>query len=120
MINRLDVEPAQVFCDVKFVSTVHGDLLDLGVDYGDAGPQALARHGRPVPISLPFDLGDGGFEDGIIVNSAGQGPFADPALNAGATVIPDTIFGALNFTQVQATLKMFQRDTKTTSSRRPS
>ena len=112
MINRLDTEPAQVFCDVKFVSTVRGDLLDLGVDYGDAGPQASIGMGA-IPISLPFDLGSGGFEDGIIVNSAGEGPFADPLLNAGATVIPDTVFGSLNFTQVQATLKMFQKDTKT-------
>ena len=66
-----------------------------------------------IPITLPFKLGDGGFEDGIIVNSAGAGPYADPALNAGNTVIPDTVFGALDFTGVQATLRMLQRDTRT-------
>jgi type II secretory pathway component GspD/PulD (secretin) len=111
MVNRLDVEPAQVFVDVKFVSTFNGELLDLGVDYGDGGPQVSISGGQ-IPITLPFDLGDGGFEDGIIANP-NNGPFADPAFNFGNTVMPDTVFGALNFTTVQATLKMFQRDSKT-------
>ena len=112
MLNRLDTEPAQVYVDVKFVQTVRGDLLDLGVDYGDTGPQASIGMGA-IPISLPFELGEGGFEDGIIVNSAGAGPWADPLLNAGETVIPDTVFGALDFTGVQATLKLLQKDRKT-------
>lgn len=112
MLNRLDVEPAQVFCDVKFVSTFNGESLDLGVDYGDSGPQVSISGGQ-IPVTLPWDLGNGGFEDGIIVNPGGStGPFADPALNAGATLIPDTIYGALNFTTVSATLKMIQRDTR--------
>lgn len=111
MLNRLDVEPAQIFCDVKFVSTFNGEMLDLGVDYGDQGPQVSISGGQ-IPVTLPFELGDGGFEDGIIVNDSGIGPFADSALNAGATVIPDTIYGALNFNTVTATLKMYQRDTR--------
>jgi general secretion pathway protein D len=57
-------------------------------------------------------MGPGGWDDGLIVNTAGAGPFADPLLNSGATTIPDTIFGALSFTEVNATLKMIQRDTK--------
>lgn len=111
MLNRLDVEPAQVFCDVKFVSTFNGELLDLGVDYGDSGPQ-VSISGSQIPITLPYELGNGGFEDGIIANDSGIGPFADPALNFGNTIIPDTIYGALNFNTVTATLKMFQRDSK--------
>jgi type IV pilus assembly protein PilQ len=111
MLNRLDVEPAQVFCDVKFVSTFNGEILDLGVDYGDGGPQVSISGGQ-IPITLPFELGDGGFEDGIIVNDNGIGPFADSTLNAGNTIIPDTIYGALNFNTVTATLKMFQRDSR--------
>ena len=46
MIDRLDVEPAQVFVDVKFVSTLKGDFLDLGVDYGDGGPQVRIGGGQ--------------------------------------------------------------------------
>jgi type II secretory pathway component GspD/PulD (secretin) len=111
MLARLDVEPAQVFVDVKFVSTLNSDLLDLGVDYGDGGPQVTASGGQ-IPITLPFGLGGKGWEDPIIVNTSGKGPFADPLLNVGTTVFPDTIFGALSFTQVQATLKLLQRDVK--------
>jgi len=111
MLSRLDVEPAQIFVDVKFVSTTNTDLLNLGVDYGDAGPQ-VSLSGGAIPITFPFDLGKGGFEDGMIANTTGTGPFADPTLNAGSTQIPDTIFGSLSFTEVTATLRLLQRDTK--------
>jgi len=111
MISRLDIEPSQVFVDVKFVSTLNTELLDLGVDYGDAGPRVEMSMGQ-IPITLPFGLGGSGWEDGIIANPSGTGPFADPALNAGNTVIPDTVFGKLSFTGVAATLKMLQRDSK--------
>ena len=84
---------AQIFVDVKFVSTTNTDLLNLGVDYGDAGPQ-VSLSGGAIPITFPFDLGKGGFEDGMIANTTGTGPFADPTLNAGSTQIPDTIFGS--------------------------
>jgi type II secretory pathway component HofQ len=49
MIDRLDVEPAQVFVDVKFVSTVNNDLLSLGVDYGDGGPRRSKSPAVPDP-----------------------------------------------------------------------
>jgi type IV pilus assembly protein PilQ len=114
MLQRLDIEPQQVFCDVKFVSTTNADVLNLGVDYGDRGPQ-IGMTGGQIPITLPFDLGPGGWDDWIIASPSGEGPFADPTpgLNGGSTVIPQTIFGALSFTQVQATLRLLQRDTKT-------
>lgn len=112
MLERLDVEPSQVFCDVKFVSTTSNDLLALGVDYGDAGVQVSASGGQ-IPITLPFDMGPGGLDDSIIVNPSGAGPFADPLLNAGNTVIPDTVYGALSFTGVAGTLSMLQRDSNT-------
>jgi len=111
MLSRLDVEPAQVFSDVKFVSTTNTDLLNLGVDYGDGGPQVTLSGGQ-IPVTFPFNEGRGGFEDSLILNGTGFGPFADPALNAGVTQIPDTVFGALSFTEVTATLRLLQRDTK--------
>jgi general secretion pathway protein D len=111
MIARLDIEPSQVFVDVKFVTTLNTELLDLGVDYGDGGP-TVTISGGAIPITLPFGLGSSGWEDGIIANPSGSGPFADPAQNAGNTIIPDTVFGRLSFTGVAATLKMLQRDTK--------
>ena len=114
MIDRLDVEPAQVFVDVKFVSTANLDIFSLGVDYGDLGPQVSISGGQ-IPVTLPFTLGDGGFEDGIIASPSGDGPFAnsDGSGNGGMTVIPDTIFGALSFTQFAATLRLLQRDSFT-------
>lgn len=112
IIERLDVEPAQVFIDVKFVSTANSDLFDLGVDYGDNGI-GISANGSQIPITFPFDLGNGGFEDSLIANDSGAGPFADPILNAGETVVPSTVFGALSFTQVAATFRAMQRDTST-------
>ena len=113
IIRRLDVEPSQVFIDLKFVSTTNTDLLNLGVDYGDNGPQVSIR-GSQIPIALPFTMGSGGFEDGIIASDQGFGPFfgdADtPVISPGPVDRPATIFGALSFNQVQATLRLLQRD----------
>jgi type IV pilus assembly protein PilQ len=111
LLTRLDVEPLQVFCDVKFVTTTNLDVLNLGVDYGDAGPQ-VSLSGGAIPTTFPFNEGSGGWEDWLIASPSGEGPFVDPALNGGDTFVPDTIFGALSFTQVQATLRLLQRDTK--------
>lgn len=110
IIDTLDVEPTQVFCDVKFVSTFNSDMLNLGVDYGDGGPQ-VSFSGGQIPITFPFNEGSGGFEDLFIASPDGHGPYVNPDLNGGATFIPDTIFGALSFTNWQGTLRLLQRDT---------
>ena len=109
MLTRLDVEPAQVFCDVKFVSTLDGDVLNLGVDYGQDGAQVTAVGGS-IPITLPFNEGSGGWEDLFIASPNGDGPYVNPALNGGATFVPDTIFGSLSFAKFQGTLRLLQRD----------
>ncbi len=112
ILEKLDIEPAQVFIDVKFVSTSNDDLFNLGVDYGEFGPQ-VSLSGGSIPVTLPFNLGAGGFEDVLIANPNGIGPFADPAFNAGNTTIPNTVFGALSFTGWMGTLRMLQSDTTT-------
>ncbi|MBL8862687.1 MAG: hypothetical protein JNK02_11830 [Planctomycetes bacterium] len=112
MLLRLDVEPAQVFCDVKFVSTLNGDLLNLGVDYGQDGA-SVTMVGGQIPITLPFDTGSGGWDDWIIASPSGEGPFVDPTGNGGATFVPDTIFGSLSFQKFQGTLRLLQRDSST-------
>ncbi|MDP6761546.1 MAG: hypothetical protein QF903_14295 [Planctomycetota bacterium] len=110
ILSSLDIEPLQVFCDVKFVSTLNQDILNLGVDYGGEGPLTSFSGGQ-IPVTLPFDPGAGGFEDMIIASPNGNGPFVDPDLNASAaTIIPDTVFGALSFTQFAGTLRMLQQD----------
>ncbi|MBK8101148.1 MAG: hypothetical protein IPK26_29045 [Planctomycetes bacterium] len=66
-----------------------------------------------IPHRLPFDLGGGGWEDSIIANPAGRGPFATEAENDPAgTTIPNVVFGALDFTQVTATLRLLKKDTR--------
>jgi type IV pilus assembly protein PilQ len=110
MLRQVDIEPAQIFIDVKFVSTTNTDFLSLGIDYGDSGPQ-VSISGSQIPIDLPFQLGSGGFEDDIIANDSGDGPYGAESLNNSNVLIPSTIFGALSFTNVSATLNMLQRDT---------
>ncbi|MDZ4771677.1 MAG: hypothetical protein SGI72_00945 [Planctomycetota bacterium] len=110
MLARLDVEPLQVFVDVKFVSTTNSDILNLGVDYGDNGPQ-VSVSGGAIPITLPFGYGRGGWEDSIF--PGGAGPYADGGPLSLPTSVPTTVFGSLSFTGVAATLRLLQRDSKT-------
>jgi type IV pilus assembly protein PilQ len=110
IINRIDVEPGQIYVDVKFVTTGNQDLLNYGVDIGGEGWAPSISLGQ-IPTRLPFDLGAGGWDDDLIANDTGTGPFADSNLNpTGATTMPNVIFGALNFTQVQAALKLLRKD----------
>lgn len=110
IIEKIDIEPAQVFIDVKFVTTSNEAILDYGISPGGSGYTASLGLGQ-IPTRLPFELGSGGFEDDIIANDLDIGPFADPALNIGGnTVMPDVIFGALNLTQVTATLRLLKQD----------
>ena len=116
ILDDLDIAPLQVYCDVKFVATGNAELLDLGVDFGDTGP-AVSISGGQVPTTFPFHLGAGGFEDDIIASPDGTGPFLDPLFNGGEapgnTLVPQTMFGTLSFTQDQATLRLLQRDSST-------
>lgn len=114
MIERLDVEPKQIFVDVKFVTTTNTGSFNLGMDYGAGGPQASFSLGQ-IPIEYPFKIGGGGFEDGLIVhNGSPSGPFANDgsALGEmpGEVTIPNTVFGALNFQSVAATLRLLKSD----------
>lgn len=112
MLARLDIEPASVFIDVKFVSTLNADLLNLGVDYGDEGA-SISLTGGQIPVSFPFGLGDGDWEDfwSLNLTNGHGGPFVNDALNPGTTVFPTTVFGALNFQGINPTLRLLKRDT---------
>jgi len=114
-IAMMDVEPSQVQLDVRFVTTSNDDLLDIGVSPGGNGWSASLGLGQ-IPTRLPFNLGAGGWDDSIIANpisSPATGPFADEASNLPAeTTIPNVVFGALNFQQVTATLRLLARDSR--------
>ena len=111
IINVIDTEPRQVFVDIKFVTTRNTDLYDVGVSIGDTGLKAALSLGS-IPTRLPFDLGRGGFEDNLIVTTDRfrRGPFGDSTLNPGSTIIPDTVFGSLDFTGVTTVLNLLQKD----------
>ncbi|MEC8653633.1 MAG: hypothetical protein VXY92_13845 [Planctomycetota bacterium] len=108
-VEMMDVEPSQVQLDVRFVTTSNDDLLDVGVSPGGNGWSASLGMGQ-IPTRLPFDLGAGGWDDSLIANDSGVGPFTDntPA----ATTIPNVVFGALNFQEVTATLRLLARDSR--------
>jgi len=112
MIAMIDVEPSQIYLDVRFVTTTNEDILDFGVSPGGNGWSASLGLGS-IPTSLPFDLGNGGWEDHIIASANRQGPFATDTGNDPANLtIPDVVFGALDFTQVTATLRMLKKDAR--------
>ncbi len=110
IIESIDVEPAQVFIDVKFVTTSNQDILEYGINPGENGWTASLGLGQ-IPTNLPFDLGPGGWDDNLIANDNRVGPFADENLNpTGDTTVPNVIFGALNFTEVTSSLRLLKRD----------
>ncbi len=112
IVQSIDVEPAQVFIDVKFVTTSNSDILDVGVSPGANGWTAEMNLGA-IPHRLPFDLGPGGWDDDLIANDCGFGPFADANLNpTGRTIMPDVMFGALNLNEVSATLRLLEKDSR--------
>ncbi|MEQ8766227.1 MAG: hypothetical protein RL885_20100 [Planctomycetota bacterium] len=112
LIGEIDVEPAQVLVDVKFITTSNTDLMDFGLDIGQRGLVAGLSMGQ-IPTRLPFNLGEGGFDDVLIANDGNQGPYANLTdQNAGNTVVPDTIFGALSFTDVNLALRILKRDVR--------
>jgi type IV pilus assembly protein PilQ len=110
IIQTIDIEPGQIFVDVKFVTTSNQDILDYGVNVGGDGWTASIGLGQ-IPTRLPFDLGAGGWDDDLIANDTGTGPFADSNLNpTGNTIVPDVVFGALDFTRVTAALRLLRKD----------
>ena len=111
-IAMMDIEPSQVQLDVRFVTTSNDDLLDVGISPGGNGWSASLGLGQ-IPTRLPFDLGAGGWDDSLIANDNGVGPFVDDVQNLpAATSIPNVVFGALNFQEVTATLRLLARDSR--------
>lgn len=112
IIQQVDIEPSQIFMDVRFVTTTNEDILDVGFSPGGNGWSASLGLGQ-IPTRLPFDLGAGGWDDRIIANDNGVGPFADGVVNpTGDTTMPNVVFGALNLTQVSTTLRLLKKDSR--------
>jgi type IV pilus assembly protein PilQ len=119
IVSQIDIEPAQIYLDVRFVTTTNEDVLDIGISPGGNGYTARLGLGQ-IPTKLPFDLGAGGWDDNIIANDGGTGPFVDPLGNQSADVtIPNVIYGALDFTQVTATLRLLKKDARSEITQAP-
>lgn len=78
VISRLDIEPAQIFIDVKFVTSNVGDDLDLAFGVDDGVTATLT--GAAIPSKVPFNLGPGGFDDEIYPSEV-DGPFGGALVN---------------------------------------
>ncbi len=112
IIELLDVEPVQIQVDVKFVITSNTDLFDFGIDWGTAGntgPRPSISGGSMLH-KLPFNIGDGGFEDHLTLSRLPDGSAGGPNAADLATAGNHFTFGTLDFTSVQAVLKFFKRD----------
>lgn len=114
LVKELDQEPAQVFIDIKFVSTTNNDALKYGIDVGDQGI-AASIGGAAIPSRLPFDVGSSGF--GVIPNQtdrqagggAGSGANGVPGLDD-TGLLGATTFGTLDFTRTTFTLNLLEQD----------
>jgi len=128
MIEQIDIEPSQIFVDVKFVTTSNRDLFDFGFNPGDDG-WTISTSGGSIPSRLPFNLGSGGFEKFFIAQDDREGPFGFPDLGPFRGDEPNPLsdgsltgsvngqsavqFGTLDFTQASLTLRLLKRDSTT-------
>jgi general secretion pathway protein D len=107
LISRLDTEPAQVFVDVKFISTKNKDLLDIGIQPGEKGITAGISFGSMVH-HLPFNLSGGGWEDHISAYRRPGGGFGPEPLTDSAAAFT---FGTLDFSGTTFALNLLKNDT---------
>jgi type IV pilus assembly protein PilQ len=98
LVGQIDVEPAQIFFDVKLITTQNTDLLDVGVDPGQDG-WTMAISLSSTPTRLPFGVWDD-------LDRAGVADPIDPTVSPPS---PST-FGTLDFTGVSMALRLFAED----------
>jgi len=107
----------------KFVTTSNRDLFDFGVSPGDQG-WSISTNGGSIPSRLPFQMGDGGFEDWFIAQDDSDGPFGFPDFGPGNELSDGSLsgtvqgqsavqYGTLDFTQASLTLRLLKRDSTT-------
>jgi len=122
IIKEIDIEPKQIFIDIKFVRTVNTDIFDFGLGFGETGINIIHRFGE-MASRLPFTLGEGGFEDYLAAvpeegaNGLDQEGFPNDndlqlALDDQRDGVALTL-GSLDFTQTQFVLRVLKQDTRT-------
>lgn len=98
LVRQIDIEPYQIFFDVKLVTTQNQDLLDIGVDPGEDG-WTIAVSLSATPTRLPFGVWDG-------LDELAPADPLDPAISPPS----GTTFGTLDFTGVSMALRLFAED----------
>jgi len=97
LVQQIDIEPAQIFFDVKLITTQNRDLLDVGVDPGEDG-WTIALSLSAAPTRLPFGVWSE--LDNVAV--------VDPI--KAIDEVPAPTFGTLDFTGVSMALRLFAQD----------
>ncbi len=113
LIARIDIEPAQVFVDVKFINTTNEDFLDIGVNPGENGLSASMSLGKML-TRLPFSIGSGGFEDSLTPGRAPDGSRGLPLPVQQGDALFDSLFsyGTLDFSSTNLALNLIKTDSK--------
>ncbi len=106
LLARLDTEPAQVFVDVKFITTRNSDLLDVGIQPGEKGINANISFGK-MTHHLPFNLGKGGWEDHLSAYRSPTGGYGPLPLTDSAAAFT---FGTLDFSGTTFALNLLKQD----------
>ena len=116
IIKKLDIEPKQVYIDVKFVYTTNQDLFDFGLGFGEEGIDISHSFGT-LKSRLPFTLGTGGWEDSIAAATDAQLaegiPTATNITNEQGGNDEVVTFGQLDMSNTSIILKLLKQDQKT-------
>jgi len=113
IIERIDIEPLQVFVDVRFVTTTGTDALDFGVDWTQGATMKAELTPGSMVTRFPFSRGKEGnrvVEDLFGLTDDGY-TGADVATFLGGT--SPFSFGTLSFSTVSAILKVLKNDENT-------
>ena len=109
IIDKIDIEPALVQVEVRFISTNNDEIFELGVKLDDPNTPTrdglrIAARGTPAVSSFP-DLSD---TVGGIVNNGGTWPF--DIGNWEAIGVPFQALGVIDYTQTQLLLGLIDDD----------
>lgn len=126
IVNKLDLEPQQVYVDVKFVRTRNQDFLDFGFDYPNG--VTISQSFGALATRFPFTAGGDGFEDKIVADyvfnqdnfgetsntAAVPFPVQNIAPVAPAALNPASLasFGTLDFSQTQIIFRLLKQDVR--------
>ncbi|MFC1587407.1 hypothetical protein ACFL54_03770 [Planctomycetota bacterium] len=109
VIEKYDQPPRQVFIEVRFVRTTVADVLDYGIDFTNGF--TFSNSLGSMVTRLPFDLGQGGFEDNLAVAKEGPSDAQIADYLTGDTAA--YTFGTLDFRSLSSTLRLLQSNTNT-------